>query len=64
MITANPFHPNTRKHAIYTAFQEGGAEAAVVLNATMSNPVKDTTLRTWFSTWRNARPRPWRVRRS
>lgn len=58
MIIENPFHPNTRKHAIYAAFHEGGAEAAVALNATMSNPVKDTTLRTWFSTWRNAPATP------
>jgi hypothetical protein len=52
------FQPNTRKHAIYAAFLEGGAEAALAHNATLTNPVKDTTLRTWFSGWRNAPTTP------
>jgi hypothetical protein len=59
----NPFRDSTRKHKVYGAWLTGGEEAARALNTTLPEPVKENSLRSWFSSWRNGRlgtpqPRP------
>ena len=53
-MSANRIQPKSRKSEIFAAFREGGPDAARAVNATLAEPVKDNTLQTWFSTWRNA----------